>query len=270
MSDENKDVSAGAGSTPTVPAAGAGQTDNSAAAGAQAGQQGQVNPAQNYAELEKKLGEQGTELGQYRDFIKQVTPILTKIDANPELIQAIMDDKLDTKLVSAILAGKVKVEEAQQVAAAHEQVKTEMGNQAYQNANPADIEKAILDKIVPQVTSQIEQKFKTADEIKEFEASVQSFISNTPDFADFSDKISVWLSEHPDQDDIEVAYAAVKGIELSKKFAAEGDVAAAEAAKQAALNAAGGQTPSGGQVNPQRNPIDDLIGGPSNPNSFKF
>jgi len=44
-----------------------------------------------YEELESKLGEQGNELGKYRDFFKQVEPLLGELDKQPELVQAIVD-----------------------------------------------------------------------------------------------------------------------------------------------------------------------------------
>lgn len=271
MSESTQPVSDESGSTATVPAqAEAGQTDAAAAGGQQTGKQPDVNPAQDYKELEKKLGEQGQELGQFRDFFNNVSPLLTKLDSQPELIQAILDDKIDTKLVSAILGGKVKIEEAQQVADAHQQVKQEMGAKEYQNTDPAEIERRVIDKVVSDLEGKIEQKFKAADEVKAFEDRVKSFIDNTSDFEEYADKINIWLNEHPDQDDIEVAYAAVKGVELSKQSSQKTADQIAEEAKQAALNASGNATPASGKIIPQKSAVDELIGNVSNPNSFRF
>lgn len=272
MSDTQTPASGDPGSAANVPAAtDAGQTPRPAAPAAPSGQQ-QVpagDPAKDYTALETKLGEQGNELGQYREFFKNVSPLLTKLDSQPELIQAILDDKIDPKLVTAVLAGKVKIEEAQQVADAHQQVKKEMGKE-YQQADPAEIERRVLEKATELVDGKIDEKFKSADQMREFEGNVQTFISNTPDFPQFANKISDWLDKHPDQDDIEVAYNAVKGIELSKDNAKKTDAQIAEEAKQAALNASGAPAPSGGKITPKKSAADELIGNTSNPNSFRF
>lgn len=274
MSDESKIPSGTEPGSGTVPAqAGAGQAASSAAGGGQITPQ-QANPgaspSEDYKALEKKLGEQGQELGEYREFFQKVHPLLSKLDSNKELVQAVMDDKLDAKLVTAILGGKVKIEEAQQVADAHQQVKKEMGAQDYKAATPEEIIQKVLEKALPEIEGKVEQRFKNADEMREFEATVQDFISKTPDFPQYADKINAWLDENPDQDNIAVAYFAVKGIEAQQKSSKDSDVAVSEAAKQAALNAGGGATPSGGKIEPKKNMADELIGNRSNPNSFRF
>ncbi len=258
MTEEKKATSADAGSAATVPDA-TGSTGKTADTS---------DPAKNYEELEKKFGEQGNELGEYRKFIESITPLLSKLDAQPEVIQAIMDDKIDQKLVGALLEGKVKIEEAQQVAAAHEEVKKEMGVPAFNKADAAEIEKRILDKASEIAQQTVEQRFKNADEQKEFEDSVTSFISNTTDFPEYADKIAVWLNEHPDQDDIEVAYHAVKGIVLAEKVSKETQKTAGEAAKDVAANAGGGNAPSSGTVQPNVDPWDSLVSKRSNPNNL--
>jgi hypothetical protein len=257
MTEDTTAVSAQAGSTAPGPAADGG-----------AGKPVDTNPAQNYAELEKRFGSQGEELGEYRKFIENITPLLTKLNDQPELIQAVMDDKIDAKLVGAILEGKVKIEEAQQVAVAHEQVKQEMGPKAFEQASAAEIEKRILDKALETATQAVEQRFKTADDQKEFEDSVTEFIGSTPDFAQFADKIAVWLNEHPDQDDIEVAYDAVKGKVLTDAAVKADQKTVGELAKEVAANAGGGTAPSSGQVNPETDIWDKLVSKRGNPNSL--
>lgn len=257
MSEETKPTSAEAGSVATVPAESgkAGETEKTT-----------TSNSQNYEELEKKLGKQGEELGEYRKFIDNVTPLLQRLDANPDLIKAIMDGKMDQKFVSALLEGKVKIEEAQQVVEAHEQVKQEMGDKAFKNADPAEIERKILEKASEMVTGAIEQKFKTIEEQRNFEDKVDDFIADTTDFAEYADKISTWLSEHPEQDDIEVAYHAVKGLVLSEKLGKEADKNNGEAAKTAAANAGGGNAPSSGKVNSSDDIWDKLVASKGNPN----
>lgn len=261
MTDTNTPASGDPGSAGNGPDnSGTGQPGS---AGTSAGPQG--NGAQNYAELEKKLGEQGKELGEYRDFVKNLTPLLNKLDAQPELVQAIINDKIDSKLTSAILEGKVKIEEAQQISQAHQAVKQEMGKQAYSQASPEEIERRVLEKAASLLDERLEKRFSDADEQKEFEDKVNSFITHTPDFADYADKIAVWLDEHPDQDDIEVAYQAVKGKSLLDKNAAATQKTAGEQAKGVAANAAGGETTTTGQSG-QPDIWDQLVAKRSDPN----
>ena len=84
-------------------------------------------PKTQYEEAEKKIGEQGKELGDYRGFFNEINPLLEKLQEQPELVQAILDDKLTSELAEAALAGKVKVEEATEVVGAHKDVKKDMG-----------------------------------------------------------------------------------------------------------------------------------------------
>jgi hypothetical protein len=262
MTDETKPVSAEAGSAATVPDAG------------KSGETAKVpDNAKNYDELEKKFGEQGNELGttrkaleEHQKFVENIRPLLDKLDNQPQLIQAILDDKIDQKLVSALLEGKVKIEDAEQIVQAQEQIKQEMGNKAFGEANPAEIEKRILDKVVATVNQTVEQRFKSVDEQKEFEDHVTEFINNTPDFPEYADKITVWLNEHPDQDDIEVAYSAVKGLVLSEKMSKDTQKTAGEIAKEVAANAGGGNAPSSGTVQTSTDPWDRLVSPKSNPN----
>lgn len=260
MTEETKSASAEAGSAAAGPAAGAAAGEPKVTA--------TPDNSKNYEELEKKFGEQGKELGEHRTFIKNIEPLLNKLDTQPELIQAIMDGKIDQKLVTAVLEGKVKIEEAQQVAAAHEQVKQEMGKKAFEGADAAEIEKRILDQALKAAGDVVEQRFKNLEEQKQFEDTVVEFINTTPDFPEYADKISVWLNEHPDQDDVEVAYHAVKGLVLSEKVGKDAEKATSEAAKAAAANAGGGSAPSSGQVDTGGDIWDKLVSKRGNPNSL--
>jgi len=218
--------------------------------------------AQDYAELEKAFGKQGQELGEYREFVKQVTPLLTELDANPKLVQAILDKKIDITLAEALLDGKVKVGEAEQIAQAHQQVKEEMGKKAYKDATPEEIEQ----KVSATLTESIDRRFQQLEEQKDYESGINSFIESTPDFKQYADKVVIWLNEHPDQDDIQVAYEAVKGRVLEKEMAKGSQKAAGEAAKEVAVNAGGGSTPTSGKLPTGGDLWDKLVSKKGNPN----
>jgi len=55
------------------------------------------------------------------------------------------------------------------------------------------------------------------ENMREFEGRINDFISNTDDFAEYSADIEKWFAKNPEQDDIEVAYNAVKGAVLIKQ-----------------------------------------------------
>lgn len=76
-----------------------------------------------YEELQTKLGSQGQELGEYRQFFQGISPLLDKLDEQPELVQAIIDGKVNSELAKAAAEGKVQIEDAAIVSKAHEEVK---------------------------------------------------------------------------------------------------------------------------------------------------
>lgn len=251
MTETQTGGSAQAGSPTNGPAGGAAGQPNTGAGAAPQG-------AQNYQELESKFGEQGRELGEYRQFINQISPLLTVLDQNPEFAQAIAAGKVDPKLMKAVVEGKATIAEAQATAQAHEQVKKDMGAQAYAQATPEQI----TQKVTEQLSGQIEQRFKDAEELKDFEDNVNSFINNTSDFTDYADDIQQWLENNPEQDDIEVAYWAVKGYKTAQaQIASQG-----EGAKQVAQNAGGGAAPAAGSVQQQQDPWDALVAPRTDPN----
>lgn len=226
---------------------------------------GEPNKGQeNYRELETKLGEQGRELGEYRNFVDGIAPLLEKLDKSPEIVQAILDGKINVDIANAIIEGRVDIKSAEVVTQAHKEVKKDLGKD-YKNTDPENIAKLVEER-AQELRKEFEGKFKESDEIREFQDQVNQFIANTPDFVDYAEAVDKWLDEH-DVTDISVAYYAVKG-QLSereaKKQAAED---AAEAAKNLALNAGGGQGRSTHVVN-DANVIDSLIAGRSNPNVF--
>ena len=215
--------------------------------------------------LEKVMGEQGRELGDFRQFFADIGPLLEKLDKNPELVTAIVEGKIDSELAKAVMEGKVTVGDAQVVSAANVEVKKEIGAKAYKNASPEDIERLIEEK-VSAAQQKMEGSLKSMEETRAFEAHVNDFISRTPDFSEHAQAIDKWLDTH-DITDIEVAYYAVKG-QLSEKDAKKlAQETEGEIAKNIALNAGGGTTRVS-YSGEGANVVDSLIASRANPNIF--
>lgn len=269
MADEINAGSANAGSPENLI-----QTDP--AKSAIAGESAQAQPAQattaevvskqQYEDLESKLGSQGQELGEYREFFKRIAPVLDKLESSPELVQAILDGKVDSSLAQAALEGKVSIGAAQEVTKAHEEVKKDLGTTGYAKATPEQVEELVNRKL-DGVKSELRKEISDVEEMRSFENQTTAFIENTPDFADYAEPIQQWLEDHPDQDDIKIAYSAVKGEALQRMQAEANTAQAGEAAKEVAANAAGGAS-QGSTILPDKSVIDSLIAGRSNPNVF--
>jgi hypothetical protein len=230
----------------------------------------EVVPKKQYEELETKLGSQGTELGEYREFFNQITPLLNKLDQQPELVQAIIDGKVDGPLAKAVLEGKVSIKEAETVTKAHEEVKKDVGSQTYNTLKPEEVEKLVSEKVEKMATTigdNLKKNIDEVEEIRNFEKKTSDFINSTPDFVDYADDISKWFDEHENQDDIEIAYNAVKGIVLDKKSKEAQQKNEGEAAKAVAADVGGGPSQNASVVQDKR-VIDELIGGRTNPNIF--
>lgn len=217
-----------------------------------------------YAELEKKLGAQGQELGEYRTFFENISPLLDKLDKSPELVQAIVDGKVDQELARAVTEGKITIGDAKTVTQAHDQVQKELGKR-YDNASVDEVAKLVEEKVA-EAKREMEAKMTDSEDMRTFESTVNDFVSRTPDFMHFAPEIDAWLDEH-DVTDIEVAYDAVKGRALTRLMAEGNAGNIAEAAKILAMNAAGGSSRSNASSN-DSDLIDSLIGGRSNPNVF--
>lgn len=217
-----------------------------------------------YSELEKKLGEQGRELGEYRTFFENISPLLDKLDKSPELVQAIVDGKIDQELAKAVTEGKITIGEAQTVTAAHEQVQKELGKR-YDKASVDEVAKLVEEKVA-EAKREMESKMTESEDLRTFESTVNDFVARTPDFMQFAPEIDAWLDEH-DVTDIEVAYDAVKGRALTKLMAEGSATNVAEAAKLLAMNAAGGGSRTDATTS-DNDLVDSLIGGRSNPNVF--
>jgi len=215
-----------------------------------------------YKELEQKFGQQGQELGEYRQFFQSVSPLLDKLDKDPELVQAILDGKIDNDLVKAVVDGRVNVEDAQVVTEAKKQAEEAAGGEKeFKGLSSEDAEK-LIEKKVQEVRREIEQNA----ELQSFEAKTAKFIDETQDFAEYAEEIDKWLDSH-DVADIEVAYYAVKGQMSAAEAAKKAEEADAEKAKEIALNASGGGITS--QYAEDGTPlVDKLISGQPNPNKL--
>jgi len=269
----NDFASDNSGSVTTVPAEGgnAGQTGTTT---------GELIPKEQYLELEKKLGAQGNELGEsrkeieeYKKFFDDVNPLLAKLDAQPDLVEAILQDKINSDLIKAVSEGKISLEDAKKVSEAHEEVKKEVGKK-YESLDPSVITKLIEEQVLKAMSeksSSLEKKvmdtLSESDKRREYESKVNDFISKTPDFSQFAPSIDKYLDEHPSIDDIQVAYDAVKGKFLQQEMEKNKEIQAAEEAKRLALNAGGGYSRNTQVIN-DKSIVDKLIGGVSNPNVF--
>lgn len=221
---------------------------------------------EQFKNLETLVGKQGQELGEYRQFFADVSPLLDKLDKSPELVKAIIDGKIDEELGKAALEGKITLKDAVDITTAHDSVKKEIGAKAYEKASAEDINK-LVDEKFSALRGEFTETLKSRDEISSFESSVNDFIANTPDFAEYAKSIDAWLDEH-DITDIKVAYYAVKG-ELSESAAKKlADQDKAEYEKNVAMNAGGGNSRVTYTGDQGASMIDSLVAGKSNPNIF--
>jgi len=226
-----------------------------------------------YEELESKLGTQGNELGEMRDFFEQVSPLLNKLDESPELINAILEDKIDINLVKAAAEGKVTVDDEKVVTEAHKEIKKELGDKKYEKSTPEEIEKLISEKLgdydkkLENLSKDFKKSLDESEEKRIFEQNTFDFVNATPDFETYAEGITEWFKENPTQDNIKIAYDAVKGAALQKKYENDEKVQAGEEAKNIAANAGGGSSQGTGNVE-QENAADNFIGNNSNPNLF--
>jgi hypothetical protein len=255
----NTNQGSGTPGSPTVPS----PTPNQVTPGGQTGQTVGVGGENSkaYDELSSRFGAQGQELGEYRQFFQNIAPLLDKLDQAPELVQAIIDGKVDKNIAQAVMEGRVDIRDAAIVQKANEDVKEKIGEKAYDLATPESIT-----KLVEAQVSKVRKEFEEKADLQTFQDYTQKFIEKTPDFQEYADEIDKWLDSH-DVSDIEVAYYAVKG-KLSESNAEKvAEKAAAERAKEVLSNAGGGGQTS--QYAADGSPlVDKLIAGRPNPNSF--
>ena len=226
-------------------------------------------PKVQYDELEKKLGSQGEELGKMRKLFEETSPFLEKLNENPELAKAILEDKIDAQLLDQVLKGEIKKEDAVIVSNAHEEVKKDLGKTEYDKRKPEEVNKLIEEKI-SEATKASEEKFtqKLTDmeKLSEYERGISDFISRTPDFSEYAEDIDKFIQEK-NISDIEVAYDSVKGKRLQELYRDNEEKRATENAKKLAANAGGGGVESTANLS-NAELVDKLIGGQTDPNTF--
>lgn len=249
--------SAPAGS-PSVPA----PTQNQGAPAGQTNQTGgAIDTSKNYDELMQRFGVQGQELGEYKKFFTNLTPLLDKLDQAPALVQAIVDGKVDSEIAKAVLEGRVDIRDAAIVQQASQEVKEQLGEKKYDMATPEAITKLIEAQV-----GKLRKEFEEKADLQTFQDHTQKFIEKTPDFQEHADEIDKWLDAH-DVADIEVAYYAVKGKMSEENAKKAAEAAQGERAKEVMSNASGGGQSA--QFSSDGTPlVDQLISGRPNPNSF--
>lgn len=213
--------------------------------------------------LNKVLGAQGNELGEFRDYFQKLQPLLDELQDKPEVVDAILEGKLSAELVQAALDGKVEIKTAQQasetVEQAHEAVKKDLGKE-YKNIDPSEVEKLVSQK-VEAMRKEITNEVLERESDRAFEERSQKFIDSTHDWDKYAEEVINFLKEHPDQTDLSVAYHAVKGMSSSKATKEEEDKRLAEEAKRLAMNSGGGGSMSTDVIK-DKSLIDSLISGP--------
>ena len=114
------------GSPTTVPAPTPEQGTPAGEAAKTGGDTSEKNTDQNkdqnkdYGELESRLGQQGQELGEYRQFFQNISPLLDKLNQQPDLVQAIIDGKVDDSIAAAVMEGRIDIRDAAIVHQANE------------------------------------------------------------------------------------------------------------------------------------------------------
>lgn len=259
MSDESKvdTVVTTAESANTVASSGGTET-----------KKGEFVSKEQFSELETQLKEKTERNAEVEKFLEDLSPLLEKLDAQPELVKAITENKLTPELVKSVLEGKVSVTEAKTVVDAHKEVKKEVGKEAYENLSPEKIESLVEAKVkeaLSQTETKVEKALSDERQLTELRTKLDSFIKETPDFVDYAQAIDKWFDEHPEQDDIEVAYAVVKGRALAEERRKSDQVKSGETAKEVAANAAGGGSQNTGKMG-EKDFLDSLISNKSNPN----
>jgi hypothetical protein len=202
--------------------------------------------------LERKLGEQGRELGEVKGFINNISPVLDKLDEDPALVQAILD-------------GSISYGQAVIIKEAHEKVEKKMGKEEYTQTSAEDIQKLVASE-VSKAEQKMDAKMAEAEELRSFEASVNEFIARTPDFPEYAKDIDRWMDDHREVLDVSVAYYAVKGLQSVAEAQKISRQETADYAKQMAGAAGGGSSRSSFAPIVDSNLIDDLVSGRSNPN----
>lgn len=276
MSDEQKNESAAAGSSLDDYLEGGSVDPNKDGSEGQStknnepsGDNKNVVPETQYKELEKKLGSQGKELGKFRKLFEDTSPLLEKLNSDPELAKAILEGKIDSQLLSDVLEGKVTQKDAETVSEANKEIKKELGKKEYSQKTPEEIEKLIEAKVSEgfnKAEKKTAQKFTDMEKMQEYQSKISDFIANTPDFAEYADAVEKFVSK-TGITNVEIAYDAVKGKALQERYKGEETKHIAEAAKVMAANAGGGGSQTTNKFE-EKDVLEELIGSSKNPNSY--
>lgn len=230
-------------------------------------------PKSQLKEAQKIAGDNSDELGGYRDFMKTISPLLNKLESNPELLNAIMEDKFTPELAKAVADGKVSITDAKAVTEAHDKVKKDLGTD-YNKTSPEDINKLVTEQVtkvvgeaVSKVKSEFDSRLSSSEKQKEYMDDISEFIKNTPDFAEHAPEVEKYMKEHPGIFDIQLIFDAVAGKAAMKKLAGNKDENEIEEKKKLAAAAAAGGAPNTAAINGDDN-FDTYIKGHGNPNIF--
>lgn len=229
---------------------------------------------QENEELQQKLGTQGDELGKHRAFYSDIKPLLVQFNEKPELmelVKGVANGDVDPSLLKAVVDGKVSVSEAEVVTKAHETVKKEVGQKAYKDMSPEDIVKKVTENVMDSMRKEQEefkQEVAETDDQRAYAKHTVDFFSAQLDYAELAPRIKKYIDEH-DVYEPEVIYAAVKGEVEMEKAVKDKQKKEGEDAKNIVANAAGGASQTATVIE-DKNVVDELIGGKSNPNVFSI
>lgn len=229
-----------------------------------------------YENLQALYGKQTNELGEARDFITKVTPVLEKLDQeDPILIQAILDGTINADLAKAVKDGTLTKVEAAAVTKATEEVnkKIEKSDKTFSDE---EIEKLVADKaakLIEDKNSEINTRLDKLSEItskQQAQEMLNNFVEAHPDFDAYAEEIDVLMKKRSDKDemsldDLSLIYDAAKGAHIAKLMKENNQEELAEIAKL--LAGAGASSENNGGVLDEE---DDIL--PSTPsrgaNSF--
>jgi hypothetical protein len=229
-----------------------------------------------FDKLKKELEEKNSKLEENQDFMDRLNPFLTKLEGKQEyldLAKAIMEDKLSPEMAKAVVEGKVSVKQAENITKAHEELKKELGEKKVEGLSSDQLEK-LLESKISSVKSEYDNKIKELNarieddkKLQEYKQKVDDFIKSTPDFPKLSEKVNNWLENHPEEDNIEIAYSMVKKTELEAELKKIEETRVNEAKKGVASNAVGGYGRRNTAIKDDKL-VDRLFGGAKNPNVF--
>jgi len=217
-------------------------------AGAEAPDSGQANQGEvdldalikENENLKKVLGQQGQELGQYREFVTKIEPFAEKVESIPSLFDAIMSDKFSEEVVRMVAEGKISQKEAKDAQRVQAEVKKEVAKMSPDDLN--ELIRAQVEAAMPSVDTAVGTKVEEFRIEQRQIADAAEFIEKTEDFQAYADEVHSYLESHPDLMDVSEAYYSVKGRLLTEAAAEKARENAAEISKNVAV----GSVPGGG------------------------